>query len=208
MVQRPDPTQYNYDPRSLRYRGSNGRYVSAKQVRASVDQLIDAEALTMRQHAQDMLDGKINFAEWQLRSLATIKTLHTAMGIAGNGGKNNTSPSDYAAIGNMLKEQYKYFRGMVADIRRGKQPLNSSLLARVALYGQAGRKTYEAVRVRAGTNTGLKEMRNILGPSDHCHGASNGCIEQNKRGWVPIGDLVPVGERLCGPNCHCSVEMR
>lgn len=80
----------------------------------------------------------------------------------------------------MLKEQYKYFRGMVADIRKGRQPLNGTLLARVALYGQAGRKTYEAIRVRAAKFSGkMRESRRVLGISDHCQG----CLREAKKGW-------------------------
>lgn len=204
MTQRPSPTQYNYDPRSRRYRDTNGRYISAQAVRSAVDQLITAEAATLRQHAQDMLDGKINFAEWQLRSLATIKTLHVAVGIAGNGGRNNTSPGDYAYMGNLLKTQYQYFRGMVADIKKGKQRLDGTLLARIEMYGQAARGTYHNVMQRGAMDAGLTESRRTLGVSDHCQG----CLSEAARGWVPIGQSKPIGTVECKSNCRCDLIFR
>lgn len=48
------------------------------------------------------------------------------------------------------------------------------------------------------------EERNILGIAEHC--AS--CIRETKRGWVPIGTLIPVGLRDCWFGCKCTVGYR
>ena len=199
---------YTYDAHSRRYRTSTGRFLSAQQVRAAVDDLIHASAQTMRQDAQEMMDGKINFAEWQVRSLSAIKHLHLATALSGNGGRNMTTTSYYSAIGDLLKAQYRYFRGMVKDIKTGKQALNGTLLSRVQLYAEAARGSHEHMRKRSAIAAGLQYERNILGLADHCHGAANGCIEQTQRGWVNMGELVPVGSRLCGPNCKCTTEQK
>ncbi len=203
------PNAYNYDARLRRYRNAtNGRIVKAEEVRKSVDTLIQAETITMQNHAQDLLDGKINFAEWQIRSMGTIKQLHVAVALAGNGGRNNTTPSDLGYIGSLIKGQYEYFRGMVGDIRKGKQPLNGSLVSRAGSYGLASLHSYELMRRRSAIAQGLQYECNVLGSADSCHGASNGCVEQTKRGWVKIGELVPVGERLCLYNCHCTTQQK
>lgn len=158
----------------------------------------------MRQHARDLMEGRINFAEWQLRSLSTIKSLHMATALAANGGKNNTSPGDLAFMGNLVKEQYQYFRNMVAEIRQGKQALDGTLLTRVALYAQAARATHEKVKERAALNAGATQSKSILGLADHC----TECVSEARKGWVAIGTLIQIGQRQCRQNCHCSMTYR
>ncbi len=197
--------QFAYDAKSLRYRHTgSGKFVSAKQVRAAVDHVIDAESLKIRAISQQLVNREISLAEWQLRMSAQIKTLHVTMGLAASGGKNAVSASDLGYIGSQIKEQYKFLRQFAKDIKTGKQKLNGSLVARSALYAQSARGTYEKVRVRSAVQNGLTEEKNILGASDHC----SGCLTEQSRGWVPIGQLVPVGGRLCKANCRCSTQMR
>lgn len=199
------PSQYAYDPKSLRYRdNTSGKFVSSKQVRASVDQLADAESQTLRAFAQQMLDGDINFAEWQIRSLDTIKRLNVAMALAANGGIDATSASDLGYIGSLVKKQYEYFRGLVADIRKGTQALGGTLLARMGLYGQAGRATYHDVLQRNAKDAGLTEAKRLLGVADHC----TGCVSEAAKGWVPIDESAPIGSMECLTNCRCDQQFR
>lgn len=199
------PGNYAYDTKSRRYRRNDtGQYVSAKQVRNAVDQLADAESQSLRNLAQDMMDGKINFAEWQLRSMDVIKRLNVAMALAANGGIAATSASDLGYIGSLVKKQYEYFRGLVSDIRTGKQQLDGTLLARMGLYGQAGRSVYENMRQRAAKAAGCTEEKSLLGVADHC----GGCLSAASASWSPIGSLVPIGSRECLANCHCSFQYR
>jgi hypothetical protein len=212
MVTKPNAQQLNqfaYDAKSLRYRHvESGKFVSAKTARAAVDTVIDTETQRIRAISQQLVDGEINLAEWQIQTSTLLKHLHVAMGLAASGGVNGADASTLGFIGSQIKEQYKFLRKFARDIKSGKQKLDRSLVARSALYTQSARGTHEKVRVRSAVQNGLTEERNILGASDHCHGASNGCIEQQKRGWVPIGQLVPVGERLCMANCRCSTQIR
>lgn len=43
--------------------------------------------------------------------------------------------------------------------------------------------------------------RNLLGIADHCAG----CIIETKRGWVPYGTLIPLGQRDCKAGCRCTI---
>jgi hypothetical protein len=175
-----------------------------KVVRAAVDAVIDVESVKLKAVAVKFNKGEINFAEWQLQSMAQIKALHVSMALAANGGLNNTSASDLGYIGNLVKEQYKFFRNMVKDIRQGKQSLDGSLVARVGLYAQASRCTYENMVERISKSTGATESKSELGVADHCAE----CVSEAARGWVEIGDLIPIGDRTCKQNCHCLIIYR
>lgn len=198
------PSQFTYDPRTRRYRATSGRFISAKEVRQAVDVIIDKEATNFRGIAQQLIDGTINLAEFQIQMQANVKRLNVAMALAANGGINNTSPGDLGYIAGLVKEQYKFLRGMAKEIKTGKQPLDGTLLSRVALYAQASRGVHEKVRVRGAKFSGLTQSRSVLAPADHC----SQCLSEAKRGWVPIGENIPIGQRICGPNCHCTLEYR
>jgi hypothetical protein len=207
----PDPpalSQYGYNPKSRRYVNlKTGRFVPAKDVRAAVDAVIDAESMKSHNIGQQLIDGKVTLADWQGQMTSNLKTLHVAMGVAGNGGFQNTSSADFGFIGSLIKKQYAYLRDFAKQVASGAQALNGSLLARAALYVQAGRETYESVVARLANLAGSQQEKSILGLADHCTGA-NSCVEQAARGWAPIGTLVPIGQRKCGPNCHCMMQYR
>lgn len=199
------PAQFTYDPRTRRYRSaSSGRFIAAQVVRQAVDVIIDKEAQNFRGVAQQLINGNINLAEFQLQMQANVKRLNVAMGLAAAGGLNNVSNSDLGYIAGLVKEQYKFLRGMAKDIKSGKQKLDGTLLSRVALYSQASRGVHEKVKERGAKFSGLTQSQSVLAPADHC----SQCLSEAKRGWVPIGENIPIGQRICGPNCHCSLQFR
>ena len=206
MTQRPDTTQlsqYQYDPRSRRYRNrATGRYLPASEVRGAVDTIIDAETRKMRNLAQSLVNGEIALSDWQMQSAALLKALHVAMGLAANGGLANTSAADLGYIASQIKQQYSYLNKMALQIRKGEQPLDGTLVSRAALYTQAGREIYENVVGRAAANAGCTQEKSVLGAADHCQD----CVGEAAKGWQPIGSLIPIGQRQCLGNCHCSMQ--
>lgn len=206
MTQSPDTSQlsqYQYDPRSRRYRNrTTGRYLSAKDVRSAVDSIIDVEAVKMRDLAQSLVDGKIALSDWQVQAASLLKSLHVAMGLAANGGLDATSNADLGFIGSLVKKQYTFLREFALQIRSGKQPLDGTLVSRSALYIQASRETYENVVARSAANGGATQEISILGPADHC----TDCVKEAAKKWSPIGSLIPIGQRICKANCHCLMQ--
>jgi hypothetical protein len=208
MVIKPDITQltrYGYDPRSRKYRDrATGRFISPKEVRRAVDIMIDIETVKARQLAQNLRDGKLSLVEWQIGIASQLKALHVAMGLAANGGLQNTSAASLGFIASLIKMQYQYLRAFVQEVKSGKQPLDGTLLARSALYIQASRGTYEQVVQRAARNGGATQEKSILGLADHC----DLCIQEARKEWAPIGTLIPIGQRTCKQNCRCTFQFR
>lgn len=197
--------QYQYDPRSRRYRNrTSGRYLSAKEVRGAVDAIIDAQTVKMRALAEQLVAGQLALADWQVQSAALLKTLHVSLGLAANGGLATTSAADLGYLASQIKQQYSFLRSFALEIRRGTQPLDGTLVSRAALYTQAGREIYQNVVARAARNGGAQEERSVLGPADHCPG----CLAEAKKGWQPIGALIPIGQRQCKANDRCYFEYR
>jgi hypothetical protein len=195
-----DLTEYTYDVISRRYRNvSTGRYVPATEVRAAVDRVIDVEETNFTSAASQLLAGQITLADFQRQTAVNIKALHTATGIAGNGGINNMGPDDIAHIEDLINRQYVFLRNMGNDIEMGTQPMDGRLLARVRLYAHAARGTYEDVVRRLARIGGVLQERRILGVADHCIG----CLQEYQLGWQPIGTLKDIGDTPCRTLCRC-----
>ncbi len=113
------------------------------------------------------------------------------------------SPADYGRIGVRLKEQYK-FLGKFAKQIEGGLPLDGRFMNRVKLYSQSGRATYHSLEREEQAKRGMTEERCILGGNDHC----TECLSEAGKGWVPIGSIVLVGQRICKSNCRCHSEYR
>jgi hypothetical protein len=48
-------------------------------------------------------------------------------------------------------------------------------------------------------------VRNVVNPAaEHCAE----CLALAALGYIPADEMVPVGERLCGPGCKCRIESR
>jgi hypothetical protein len=197
-------TDFTWDAASGRYRGAQGRYVSQATVRDAVDDVLDAATARMQALARRLQAGTLDLATWQRDMAAEIKASHLAAAMVAHGGKPAMSKSDYGWTGRRIRTEYDYLRNFARQVASGEQPLTDQIVARAALYGQAGRATYEGMRERDALGRGEDEERNVLGPADHC----TDCVGASAQEWGPPGTLVPIGRRQCKVNCHCRIERR
>jgi hypothetical protein len=201
----PNPSRYSYDPRSKRYRDLvTGQYVSAAQVRGAVDYVINAVSDKLRAISQLLIDGSISVGDWQTQIAGLLKNLNTAMGMAAYGGISGMSDANTAALSTAIEKQLAFLQNFAQQIASGKQALDGTLLARIELYAEASRGTYEnAVRELAMADPNLTEEQRILGVADHC----DDCVEAADH-WEPIGTLPDIGDSACMARCHCSFEYK
>lgn len=196
---------FAFDPSTGRYRDlATGRLVLEQTARRALDQVLDAQATSMRALTQGLIDGGVSLADWQLQMMAMIKTGHLTGTSLAVGGWTQMDASDFGWTGQRIRSQYAYLRGFAADIAAGRQQLNGAALARVELYAHAARSTHRAAQQRMAKERGMEMERNQLGAADHCPG----CLGETARGWQPIGTLIPCGSRQCLARCHCSLTYK
>lgn len=200
-----EPT-YTWDEKAGRYRGAGGKFVPAADVHRALNEAIDQSAKEIKAAALLLRDGSLSLSQWQVAMEREIKNSHLASAAAAVGGFGQMTKADYGRVGNQIKAQYQFLRSFVQDIQKG-MPLDGRFLNRAAMYIEAGRATYSLFERLRNKARGKGEERNILGNAEHCIGA-NSCTEQTAKGWVPIGGLVPIGQRLCRVKCKCSIEYR
>ncbi|MCP5016151.1 MAG: hypothetical protein GY938_12905 [Ketobacter sp.] len=200
-------TVFAWDNVSKHYRSGKGRVEvpRSREVRSALQigtrAKVDMEAISLK-----LRRGLISLEEWQIQMARAIKSQHIAqLGLA-RGGVFSMAPADQARAAEMIKFQLEKLVGFAEGIKSGKVNLNSKkFMTRAKMYGDAGKTTYwQGVRQNS-LELGMTEERNILGATEqHCVG----CIDEEARGWVKIGELIPVGARICLTNCLCNVIFR
>lgn len=197
--------EYGYNEAAGRYtEPKSGRFVSRVAVRDALDAAIDNSSKQVRALTEQLRAGTVSLADWQLGMAREVKSAHLASAALAKGGWAEMSPADFGRVGPLVKEQYRFLAGFAADVASGKQRLDGTLPRRAEMYIQAGRGTYHVIEQREQRGRGMTEERNILYPGDSCEG----CLAEEARGWVGIGELVPIGARICLTRCRCSINYR
>jgi hypothetical protein len=88
----------------------------------------------------------------------------------------------------------------------GPAPITANqFIARAESYGATvWGDAQEIARASYAREGVFDEERLVLGDAEHCQG----CIDDNARGFVPIGTLAPIGSRECRQNCRCHFSYR
>lgn len=208
LLTRPDGKQrYTYDVATGLYTDTRtGRTLTEAQVRAPLDTALDAASAESRTLADNLRDGVLVLAAWQLAMAVLVKkTTYVASALAVGGVAMQAALAPMVGTADTLRTQLVYLKNFADEIATGRQRVDGVVGRRAALYGQAAREHYEGARVEVKrVLMNHDEERNVLGIADHCEE----CVSETERAWVPIGSLIPVGQRTCRANCHCRVETR
>lgn len=199
-----DPRPFGWNPRALRYVAPNGRFVSRLDVRKSIDVALDNASARIRSITQQMRDREITVAVWKRTMQQEIKNVHLYSAAAAKGGWAQLEKKELRQIERIVGKQFAYLDGFAKDLNRKSFPRDGRVLSRSMMYAQAGRNTYHKFDMLLQADSGMTEERNILSPGEACES----CIGETDRDWVPIGDLIPIGERTCLANCKCTIEYR
>lgn len=186
------------------YRGAGGRIISSAQVRDELDAAINASQLNTRDLSLSLQNGTIDLKEWQLAMRRRLKDVHINAAVAQRGGWAQMTQSDWGFVGNRLRIQYRFLDGFAQQIADGL-PLDGRFLVRSQMYDESAVGMYSRFERNAMRNAGFDEERNTLEPgANHCPQ----CPEESARGWVAIGELTPIGNRICLTRDRCTMEYR
>lgn len=195
--------RYYWNPSRQQYElARTGEAISPSQIREWIDQTVAGSKARVRAISEQFVSGEINLPSWQTRVQAEIKGGHIAMAEIASGGKAQFTPTQAGRVGQRLRTQYTYLNQFGLGVEQGLIEKGPKLVARAELYAEGLRATYEGMRRGNMMDAGFEMERSILGAADSC----DECAEQEAQDWVPIGTLVPIGERQCLVNCRCEME--
>jgi hypothetical protein len=140
---------------------------------------------------------------WRTLNRREIKNIHLYSAAAARGGWAQLTQAELGRIGGIVAREYRYLDAFARQLRSPRFPRDGRVLSRAMLYAQAGRRTYHLTDERVQLERGMRQERNVQ-ERNPC----TECVEQTARGWVAIGSLVVIGDRLCLSNCRCRLEYR
>lgn len=113
---------------------------------------------------------------------------------------------DQATLGGLVARQLDYLAGFRRDLIVGATLLGAAAEARAAMYGnavwQVASNAWLGAAVRRGKVT--EGRRALAASAVHC----DVCIAEAARGWVPIGQVRPLGDSTCRSRCLCRIYVR
>lgn len=206
-------TPFVWDPGARRYiHRLSKRYVPYTTIRdQAIEPLIFVAKNQMRNLSSQLATGVLPLREWQTAMINVIKPAHVAVGLAVNGGEDNSSPVDTKKIAALILLYLLLFQNFAEELETGQQALNGRLLVRSDLYAYSARSIFEEMR-RHGMSLylGALQERRVLGLAEHCHSDRHrrGCVELAELGWQRINSLPRLGDTPCWTNCKCRFEFR
>ncbi len=207
---------YTFDTRALRFRdiSSSGRrrgqFVSYATVEANRQALIRAAREAIEAETTRLMDREVSLVAWERAVQRHLKVLYGAQISLASGGMNRMTPDRWGRAGGLLAAQYRYLRRLRHQVETGEQRRDGTLLRRVRAFARSGRGAYFRQEMHEHIETGREEARSITRPGDHCSpkGDRPGCVELEKRGWMPIPEMTPPLSRACYDGCNCYLEYR
>lgn len=200
----PNLPEFRWNEAAQRYIDQNGNFVSQERIRGELDLVMDGISVLMGELGSELLDGSISLAKYKLEMMKLIKQSHIIGASMNAGGWFQMTQSDWGKVGNIIKKEYGYLQNFVSDIASGTQQFNGHVRRISRLFGQKGRLTYydyaKSKRILEGFDLEASELT----PADHCEE----CVAEAARGFVKMGTLKPIGERICRSNCKCLLYFK
>ena len=182
-----------------------GRRVKREVLRAAAELVVQNAAADVGRVTERLANGAASLGEWEREMQDALKRLHMAQTALARGGWQQMAPANWRAAEKALRFHYPYLRGFAQDIASGRVPLQSpQLLSRAQQYVMAGRATYENERLALHTERGFAEAKRVLAATHHC----GVCEEWAAKGWMPINEMLPIGDAQCRVNCNCVIVYR
>jgi hypothetical protein len=199
-----------FDLTTQRYRDADGREVDDETIQRLLLLLVADTAADLSDLTRMMAAGDISIGTWQDTFAEQLRGAYLAAAALAVGGFDRLTDQDYATVSADLRFAYTRLERFARFVEQRMRDADSAgrVLARSRLYARYVNGLYQRLRTAShrravdgeGNRLFLFEA-NVLGVAEHCAQ----CLEETDRGWVPIGTLVPVGERICLANCKCRL---
>lgn len=193
---------WTYDEDVDQFFDRNGEPVTLQQIRALIDEEVDAADTVITEYTESVFDGESSLSEWEENVAEVLIGLALILFLLGFGGqREKITFRDIDYIERRIQEQLGYLRRFSRDILSG-QKSREHIRARVRLYTRDDSLAFEQAWDRLHDDRMFPWYRNVLGGCEHCQL----CPQESARGWVRRGALIPIGSRDCRVNCCCHYE--
>jgi hypothetical protein len=189
---------------------SGKRYpVSAASMRTDIDRFAGGMDQELRALAAQLAAGQITSQQWYDESRRLMKLSYRTSVDVARGKTTEMTPEEKQHYLEAILLLLLLLNNFSRSVELGLA-LDGKFVTRARMYGQNIRALYENWRLWAAILGGNTEGRRVLHPADHCttHKDRPGCIELAAQGWIPIRNIIQIGNAACFSNCKCTLEFR
>lgn len=148
--------------------------------------------------------GKLEPRQWQREMQRLIDVSHKGMAVFGAGGFQQTTAGIWANVERIITRETGFQVRLAGQMVTG-QVSPAELLDRSGKYAEAVYGTWQNTIIVRERGAGTDEARRFLEPdAEHCQD----CFDAAAEGWVPIEDVVAIGDSQCGARCRCHIDTR
>jgi len=158
--------------------------------------------------SRKLIAGTINTAQWAKGMQEAVQRGHRAMALLAYGGQPHITEPVWAQTAAIIKQQDKYLKRFVEQVRNGQAPLTDGLVNRARMYMDALYATHENLALMREEGAGATEARRVLAGGAVDDRNCEPCIELARKGWLPIDKLPRLGATPCLSKCRCRFETR
>jgi hypothetical protein len=204
-----------WDVETQQYGNALRGFIIMSAIYAAIEEVKQAAA---ERHASAMaavFAGTVDIGEWQRTKADDLKTLALVAAALGRGGVSNLTGDDLKSASDGLLLHYAKLERFARQIEKGVVTDEEEAKRRAAAYPLsviAGR--FDSTRVLSHIAAGFDQERNILDHhAENCQphkgdGGRPSCPSLTDLGWVDIGTLTPIGERICLWYCKCHLSFQ
>jgi hypothetical protein len=144
----------------------------------------------------------ISHREFQMAVQKEIAKAESSMVASAVGGLKQMKVPEWQRVAIQIRKQQAALVGFSTDIVQNRLS-SDQIISRAQLYARAIYATHMNQMTDLKEGMGSKFARRILHQGAiHCED----CPPLAKLGWVPIENLVPIGDTACIVNCRCAIE--
>ena len=199
-------SDYRYRPTTGQYHDrKTNKFISRPKVLSTVVQESQALGQRLRKLADPLISDSQSVADFQRAIAQELKNSYIQTAMVASGGKDRMGSSQYGAIGQVLKGQYRLIDNFGQAIANGELS-KAQIRARASSYSRSLKIAFHAAEKATRKGDGFNEAkRNLDSQAEHCES----CIVYAGWGWVGIDRLVTPGTKcICREGCRCNVVYR
>lgn len=206
--------QYGFDSSSLTYfekfRNGSQRSIPVASIKLDINRFALGVQLEQRNLMTQMMDTKITPQQWYDESARLMKLSYRAAVDVARGTNQEMSEDEKKRWLLLALLLFLLLNNTADGLVNGTIPFDLRLPIYAGLRGGALRSLFENWRLRSARIAGYTEGRRVLGVAEHCEPSKDrpGCVELAKLGWMPIEQVVPIGDATCLDNCKCTILTR
>lgn len=202
---------YEYSTTRRQYIDANGQAVSYRELRRRFGKLSDYVAREAKRLGERFANKDIDIEEFERAMRLLLKSGHIISATIGRGGRKRMTQRDWGKVGAKIQWQYGYLSKFAQKVANGTLSAISSAY-RSRQYASALYISFSSAYLEAQTEGNAEVTKAEREDELLCRLIQNSeegceeCTADAAEDWMPISDMTPIGDRICGDFCKCFIE--